>query len=107
MSDERTLLLDMQERRRMNSAEFTLYEHCFQQGLNPTEIWQFEEQRPCFGWNYIGWCPASSTVIPKSNWGQDYPLAVLLENDRGERAWCHVPATAELKAAAGLHDHRK
>ncbi len=86
-----TLIDDIRAGRRMNSAKFTLNEHCFRQGDSPLDLWDFEQGRPLLGWTYVGWVPASSTCIANSNWGKDYPLAVMLENDKGERVWCHVP----------------
>ncbi len=96
-----TLLSDIENRRRLPSHKFSLHEHCTRQGDSPLDLWDFEKMRPQLGWTYVGWCPSASTVIPKSNWGADYPIAVLLESDAGETVWCHVPATPEL-ISAGL-----
>lgn len=99
MSDS-PLLADISAGKRLDAREFTEFEHCSRQGDNPTMIWDFENLQPLAGWVYVGWCPAAATCMPRSNWGRDYPLAVLLENMAGERVWFHSPATPDLVAAA-------
>lgn len=97
---ERTLLSDIEAGQRLDARLFTEFEHCSRQGDSPLELWDFEQLQPQPGWIYLGWCPAAATCIPRSNWGEDYPLAVLLENQAGERVWLHTPATSALVAAA-------
>ena len=96
----RTLQSDIEEGRRMNATRFTSSLHCSRQGESPLELWDFEQSQPQPGWRYIGWCPSAATVLPASNWGRDYPIAVLLENDMGGEVWCHTPATPELISLA-------
>lgn len=96
---DKTLLSDIQAGQRMASHHFSLQLHCSRQGDTPLDLWDFEKMQPQPGWKYVGWCPAASTVIPTSNWGKDYPIAVMVENAREEQVWCHVPATPELVAA--------
>lgn len=90
---EPSLYDDIENRHRMNSAHFTLEEHCSRQGDSPLDLWDFQNGRPQIGWKYVGWVPSASTCIPTSNWGKDYPIAVMLENKSGERVWLHVAAT--------------
>jgi hypothetical protein len=97
---ESTLLSDIEAGRRLDARLFTLFEHCGRQGDRPLDLWDFEQLRPKAGWIYLGWCPAAATPVPRSNWGEDYPIAVLLENAKGERVWLHTPATPTLVAAA-------
>lgn len=101
----KTLLSDIQAGQRLPSNRFTLHLHCSRQGDTPLDLWDFEKMQPQPGWTYVGWCPAASTVIPTSGWGKDYPIAVLVENARGEEVWCHVPATPDL-VLAGLQRYR-
>lgn len=104
MNEERSLLQDIKEGRRMSSVYFALNEHCVRQGDSPLDLWDFEQMEPKNGWRYVGWAPSASTPVPNSNWGKNYPIAVLLENYNGERSWCHVPATPILISAAfGLY----
>ena len=99
-----SLLDDIIAKRRMNSNEFTLYEHCSRQGDMPNTLWDFAKAEPRDGWTYIGWVPSASTCLPLSGWGdnEDYPIAVMLENGACERVWLHVRATrAIIKAGYG------
>jgi hypothetical protein len=95
----RRLIDDVAGNIRLASWNFPLVEHCSRQGDSPLDLWDFDAMVPVAGWVYLGWCPSASTCVPKSNWGKDYPIAVLLENSRGERSWCHVPATGALISA--------
>lgn len=97
---ESPLLADISAGKRLDAREFTEFEHCSRQGDNPTMIWDFENLQPLAGWVYVGWCPAAATCFPRSHWGRDYPVAVLLANEAGERVWFHSPATPDMVAAA-------
>ncbi len=92
----KSLETDIRDGVRLSSNKFTLHEHCSRQGDSPLDIWDFENMKPVCGWSYVGWCPSASTVLPNSSWGVDYPIAVLLENESGERSWCHIKTTGQL-----------
>jgi hypothetical protein len=96
----KTLASDIEEGRRLSGALFPASRHCSRQGDSPLDLWDFENSKPCYGWHYVGWCPSGATAIPKSNWGKDYPIAVLLENETGGEVWVHTPATPELISLA-------
>lgn len=81
---------------RLPSYKFNFETHCSRAGFSPLELWDFDTNTPIDDWKYLGWCPSSSTTIPKSNWGEDYPIAVLLEHEiMGYVTWCHVKAKDE------------
>lgn len=96
----RSLIEDVRDGVRLPSYRFSLCEHCSRQGDSPVDLWDFEGLVPINGWKYVGWCPSASTCIPRSSWGVDCPIAVLLENGVGEFVWCHVSATPALIGAA-------
>lgn len=95
-----SLLEDIKNGTRLPSYKFSFREHCSMQGETPLDLWDFERGVPINGWKYVGWCPSESTAIQKSNWGDGYPIAVLLEDEHGVTTWCHVRATDEMTMEA-------
>ena len=90
-----SLKQDIIDGKRLNSNLFTINEHVTRQGYSPLDLWDFKTLTPINGWKYIGWVPSASTCIPKSNWGVDCDICVLLEKC-DVYVWLHVPSNDEL-----------
>lgn len=101
-----SLIDDISNGVRLNSLLFSRKNHIGILGYSSAEVWDHEENIPRKPWEYIGWCPASATEKPESNWqSKDFTLAVMLFNkynvDRDdEKVWLHVkPSDKEVAAA--------
>ena len=91
------LIDDIEKGQRMSGSSFVLRLHCTSQGDSPADLWDFTEQAPLPGWEYVGWCPSGATEKPDSGWpGMDHHVAVMLQNAKEEEVWLHVPVTRKM-----------